>query len=142
MPSPPILDAHNRARAEHCADPLVWSPELAEAAQRWAEHLAARRCALAHSEDGLGENLAGGTGLTGEQAVEMWMRERAHYRFASGGFSMATGHFTQVVWSGTSRVGCGSVECSSMVLWVCKYDPPGNVQGGYRENVHAAGDCG
>lgn len=132
-----ILDAHNRARAAHCAPPLQWSPELAATAQRWASTLAQRGCALEHSAGPLGENLAAGTpgSMTPERAVDMWMQERAGYDFRGGGFSMETGHFTQVVWKGTQRLGCASVTCARMQVWVCNYDPPGNMQGDFQRNV-------
>jgi hypothetical protein len=40
-----------------------------------------------------------------------------------------------VVWRGTERVGCGTATCNGLDLFVCNYDPPGNVQGQYRQNV-------
>jgi hypothetical protein len=48
---------------------------------------------------------------------------------------METGHFTQVVWRQTTQLGCGVSTCRGMDIWVCEYDPPGNVQGHYRQNV-------
>jgi hypothetical protein len=41
---PPILIAHNRVRAEHCAEPLTWSDDLAAEATAWANQLAASGC--------------------------------------------------------------------------------------------------
>ena len=65
----------------------------------------------------------------------MWMQERAGYDFRGGAFSMETGHFTQVVWKGTQRLGCASATCARMQVWVCNYDPPGNMQGDFQRNV-------
>src|SRR5262249_22038898 len=132
-----VVDAHNRAREKHCAPPLRWSSSLAASAQRWAHTLRSRGCALAHSEGRYGENLAGGTAglLNPASVVAMWYDEGKHYSFSSGGFSMTTGHFTQLVWRATREVGCGRVQCREVDVWVCQYDPPGNVQGQYRENV-------
>lgn len=132
----PLLDAHNAARAKHCAPPLTWSPKLAAAAQAWADQLAAG-CTFEHSPNNrYGENLAGGSPglLDGRAVTAMWYDEVAKYAFPDGGFSMATGHFTQVVWRETTQIGCAVASCR-MALWVCEYDPPGNVQGGYRANV-------
>ena len=56
-----------------------------------------------------------------------------------GGFSMKTGHFTQVVWRGTTAVGCGRSQCNGLDVWICQYDPPGNVEGQYRDNVRPTG---
>jgi pathogenesis-related protein 1 len=48
------------------------------------------------------------------------------------------GHFTQVVWAKSARLGCGMVFCDGKEnseghgraeLWVCNYDPPGNYIG-------------
>jgi uncharacterized protein YkwD len=132
-----MLDAHNRARAKHCADPLTWSPKLAQVAQRWASSLRDKGCAFGHSKGSYGENLAAGSiGLLDPEAVvKMWYDEIAHYKFPNGGFSMQTGHFTQVVWRGTTQVGCGRSQCKGMDIWVCEYDPPGNWEGQYREKV-------
>lgn len=69
--------------------------------------------------------------------VSAWVSERGQYDFNSGGFSMETGHFTQVVWIGTERVGCAMRTCGGMDLWVCNYDAPGNVQGAYSQNVQS-----
>jgi hypothetical protein len=132
-----IVDAHNRLRARHCAAPLTWSPRLAQVAQRWANTLRDKGCAFGHSGGTFGENLAAGsTGtLDAEAVVQMWYDEVAKYRFPNGGFSAETGHFTQVVWRGTSRIGCGRSQCKGLDIWVCEYDPAGNWEGKYRENV-------
>lgn len=133
-----ILDAHNARRAAHCAPPLAWSDALAGTAQRWADHLAQSGCGLEHSESSYGENLAAGTTgtLSPEDVVEMWYAEREGYSFARGGFSMDTGHFTQVVWAGSTQLGCAMAHCDDLDIWVCNYDPPGNMDGEYQANVH------
>ncbi len=42
----------------------------------------------------------------------------------------ATGHFTQIVWKSTLRVGCASATCpfsgGTGTVWVCEYAPGGN----------------
>jgi hypothetical protein len=50
-------------------------------------------------------------------------------------FSMNTGHFTQLVWRSSARLGCGASVCRGLQIWVCNYDPPGNVQGNFPRNV-------
>ena len=132
-----LVDAHNRVRAKHCAGPLAWSPKLAQVAQQWANSLRDQGCAFGHSNGAYGENLAAGsTGLLDpEGVVKMWYDEIAQYKFSGGGFSMKTGHFTQVVWRSTTHVGCGHSRCKGMDIWVCEYDPPGNWEGQYRDNV-------
>ncbi len=140
-PMAAVLAAHNHARAEHCAPPLEWSTELANTASRWANELASRGCPLEHSQTGLGENLFAATAgsRTPAEAVQVWVDERDLYDFDRGGFSMQTGHFTQVVWKGTQRVGCATLECNGLDFWVCNYDPAGNMRGGYQANVSRRG---
>lgn len=136
-----ILSAHNRYRADHCAAPMTWSPKLEQVAQAWANSLKADGCKFGHSGGQYGENLAAGTSgtLDGNAVAAMWYDEIKDYDFKSGGFSMQTGHFTQVVWKGTSSIGCGKATCRGMDIWVCNYDPPGNVDRGYRQNVAPKG---
>ena len=137
----PWVAAHNEYRKKHCAPPLTWSAELAKAAQAWADHLKKADCAFEHSRTRYGENLAGGTSgaLDPASSVEMWYREVDKYDFKRGGFSMDTGHFTQLVWAATQHVGCGMTTCKGLDIIVCNYDPPGNVEGAYRNNVKPTG---
>lgn len=45
-------------------------------------------------------------------------------------FSAATGHYSQVIWASTNRVGCGFTQykdgSSQTNLYVCNYGPAGN----------------
>ena len=71
--------------------------------------------------------------------VDAWAAEEKHYRYPDGGFSESTGHYTQLVWKNTTRVGCGAVNCDNSHVangidgWftVCEYNPPGNVLGAF-----------
>ena len=66
----------------------------------------------------------------------MWYDEVAMYNFTQPGFSSATGHFTQVVWKATTKVGCAIVISSKgKVIGVCHYTSSGNVAGQYKSNV-------
>ena len=137
-----LVDAHNAHRARHCAAPLAWSPTLAQAAQSWADALKAQGCKFGHKpRNPYGENLAAGTSgtLDGQAVADMWYDEVKLYKFPNGGFSMQTGHFTQVVWRQTTQIGCGVATCNGMDIWVCEYDPPGNVDTMYRQNVLPTG---
>ncbi|HEY0253826.1 MAG TPA: CAP domain-containing protein [Kofleriaceae bacterium] len=133
-----FVDAHNAVRAKHCAPPLTWNPKIAAVAQKWADSLRDQGCKFGHSgNQEYGENLAAGTAgaLDPEATVKMWYDEISLYKFPDGGFSMQTGHFTQVVWKGTTEVGCGHSTCNGNDIWVCNYAPFGNVEGEYRANV-------
>ena len=69
----------------------------------------------------------------------MWYDEIKDYDFNKPGFSMATGHFTQVVWKSSSALGCGiAMGAKNGVNWVYgvgQYTPPGNVIDNFSENV-------
>src|ERR1041385_417079 len=124
-----FVAAHNAARAKHCAPPLTWSAKLAKVAQDWANQLKAKGCVFGHSGNpNYGENLGAGSigALDPESTVAMWYDEVKLYKFPDGGFSMRTGHFTQLVWTDTRQVGCGHVQCKGNDIYVCNYDPPGN----------------
>jgi hypothetical protein len=50
------------------------------------------------------------------------------YDFAKADFSPETGHFTQMVWRSSQRLGCGFVaNCPGLYpnFLVCHYDPFG-----------------
>ncbi|MCG8420439.1 MAG: CAP domain-containing protein [Proteobacteria bacterium] len=134
-----ILAAHNRHRAQHCAPPLVWSEAVAAAAQRWANTLRDNQCAFEHDTNSpYGENLAYFAPLGSSRAERVeagWYDEVRSYDFSRPGFAFKTGHFTQIVWLGTTELGCAMAECRNAELWVCRYNPPGNVRGQYRTNV-------
>lgn len=140
-----LVEAHNELRARHCSPPLRWSEELARVAQGWADRLASRGCAFEHNPaTELGENLAyfGPPGsMSAEQVVAGWYDEVRAYRFRAPGFSMRTGHFTQVVWAATTEIGCGAAVCGDAEIWVCNYAPPGNLRGEFPANVRPEG-CG
>ncbi|KAJ2928781.1 hypothetical protein H1R20_g8314, partial [Candolleomyces eurysporus] len=129
------LAGHNTIRRNHGASDLTWSDELASAAQRWANN-----CEWKHSGGAVGpfgENLAAGTNLGIRAAIKLWTDEVSEYNPANPKFS----HFTQVVWKGTTQVGCAVQTCTGILgnspakFYVCEYNPPGNVAGRFGENV-------
>lgn len=132
-----LLQAHNKARAEVGVGPLMWSKEIAIYAQEWAEHLASTQCRLEHHPRSgtckhvYGENLFMGTAgyYDVADAVKAWEGEKIYYNGEALNSSnwKDSGHYTQVVWKGTTHVGCAKAECKGNMLVVCNYDPPGNV---------------
>ena len=133
-----LVEAHNAVRARATPapspplEPLAWRAELASIAQDWAEG-----CVFEHSSNGLGENLAffSGDSTTPTEVVELWASEASVYDYASNDCAPGEqcGHYTQIVWRDTRFVGCGAASCAldgfEGVIWVCNYDPPGNVIG-------------
>ena len=62
-------------------------------------------------------------------ATQSWYDEIKVYNWKQPGFSMKTGHFTQVVWKGSKKVGFGfASNAKGQVVIVAEYDPPGNYE--------------
>ncbi|CAH00272.1 CAP domain-containing protein [Kluyveromyces lactis] len=129
-----ILDVHNSLRKKHQVSSLVWAPELASRAQNFANSYVCNG-QLEHSKLPYGENLALGYNTT--SAVLAWYNEVKLYDFNNPQFAANTGHFTQLVWKNTSKLGCAFIRCGQYYgqYTVCEYDPPGNVIGKFSENV-------
>lgn len=138
-----FVDLHNIARKSVGAGSVSWDQGLANTAQCWAN-----RCVFEHSHtQGLGENIAAGSGpYTDQNAFVDWWEEFKIYRKGDD-YSEGTGHFTQVAWKNTKKIGCGSALCPSSQLGlggtyeqarfiVCEYFPPGNVLGTFSGQVN------
>jgi len=66
----------------------------------------------------------------------MWYNEIKDYNFQKPGFGMNTGHFTQVVWKGTTEGGWGiATNAQGNCYVVGNYSPPGNYEGQFPQNV-------
>jgi len=134
-----LLALHNRARAEVGLAPLAWSNSLAAYAQKWADHLASTSRRMEHRprsgewKQQHGENLFMGTvGYYGvADAVAAWEHEKSAYdgSIIDESNVRVYGHYTQLMWRSTKRIGCAKIECAGNLIVVCNYDPPGNVLG-------------
>jgi hypothetical protein len=69
--------------------------------------------------------------------VLLLLLQYKYYNFAAGQYSSGTGHFTQVVWKGTTKLGCA--YAASCRLYVCEYsEQRGNIMGYFTQNVFPA----
>ncbi|GMH16636.1 hypothetical protein Nepgr_018477 [Nepenthes gracilis] len=128
-----FLAPHNAARAAVGLPPLVWDGQVAGYAQ-WSANQRRYDCALVHSNGPYGENIFWGSGSewTPRQAVESWVAEGKSYDYYSNSCrSQDCGHYTQIVWRSSKRLGCARVVCygGAGVFITCNYDPPGNYVG-------------
>lgn len=55
--------------------------------------------------------------------IKSWTDERAN-KFGNYGM---TGHYDQVVWGGTTTVGCAIASSQAYDYLVCRYWPQGNI---------------
>ncbi|XP_012072779.2 pathogenesis-related protein 1-like [Jatropha curcas] len=88
-------------------------------------------CSLVHSKGSYGENIAWGSGdLSGTEAVKLWVDEKPFYNYNSNSCAAVCGHYIQVVWRKSVRIGCAKVRCNNGGTFItCNYDPPGNYIG-------------
>ena len=135
-----VLALHNQFRDEVRAGEshLTWDPAIAANAQGWANLTAplGKLCHIPGGFSGQGENL--GEAASIEAVVKLWYSEKSKYHgevviFPSpqGTNYHLWGHYTQMAWKNTLRIGCGRAPWPQYgnVLLVCRYYPAGNVNG-------------
>ncbi len=99
-----------------------------------------------HSGGPYGENLYKSWGGNNNQdaavaaAIDSFYSEIKYYDFNNPGFSMQTGHFTQVVWKSSIQIGVGVAtypdsRYQHRTVVCINYTPRGNVQGQFPQNV-------
>jgi uncharacterized protein YkwD len=151
---------HNVHRFNHSASAVEWDDEIAGHAKTLAE-----RCVFEHDTKigggGYGQNLAmwgssenpesfGAAASVARAASNGWYNGEVNLfptsDYGKDSPNMANfkewGHFTQLVWRETKKVGCHSHFCppgtmSGLGSWytVCNYSPAGNMGGAYADNV-------
>ena len=135
-----LLAAHNRERAIAGVPALRWDPGLASAAASYGPALAALG-RLQHSPRAgrptQSENLwMGPRGYyTPEQMVGSWIAEKADFRpgmfpdVSRTGNWLDVSHYTQLIWRGTTHVGCAVHSDPRSDYLICRYSPKGNRDG-------------
>jgi len=135
-----LLAAQNHERALVGLGPLQWDPALASAAASYGPSLAAIG-RLQHSpretRRGQRENLWRGTrgAFTPEQMIASWAAEKRFFRAGVFPSVSTTGdwedvaHYTAMVWPTTTRVGCAVHSNAAWDYLICRYSPPGNIDG-------------
>lgn len=137
-----MLDAHNGERASLDLPLLDWDDALAADAGRYADDMA-RSGQFRHSPRAgraipSGENLwMGPRRLYGYEAmVGAFLDEKRLTRISgklpdmsATGRWQDVGHYTQMIWRGTRKVGCALGEGANADYLVCRYFPAGNAFG-------------
>ncbi len=140
------LARHNELRALHGCPPLLMSTEMCHYAQEWADHLAHHDSHAHRTGRSYGENIywkmTPSLTVAGQEPVDSWYEEielydRAWYALPSPppGSYKASGHYTQLIWKGTTKLGVGLALNGTTFYVVANYEPHGNFVGRYRENV-------
>jgi len=132
---------HNAERAVRKVPALAWDKDLAASAHQHASYLAQRGILQHGSQRGsqkpFGENLWIGTrgAFSVEDMIGMFLDERRYFTeravpdISTTGYWKDAGHYSQIVWRSTTRVGCGVGSGPDFDVLVCRYDPAGNVWG-------------
>ena len=113
---------------------LTWNPTAAATAQAWANNLLATNT-FGHNPNApeFGENIFFESGpdpaTSGDRAFASWASEAASYTWDTNACTADCGHYTQIVWAGTTSVGCGMATNGTTTIWVCDYAPRGNIDG-------------
>ena len=133
-----VLEIHNRERANVGAPPLRWNMQLASDATGHAQQMARTGRFVHASREGRGiarENLSQGPlGWGADQLMRNWMSEKRYFHggiypdVCAGGWSRCA-HYTQVIWPGTTDLGCGMAAGGGFSWLVCRYSPGGNKDG-------------
>lgn len=133
-----MLSVHNGERRQLGVPRLKWNDALARDALTHAEWMA-RTGRFEHStaRNNQGENLWAGTrgGYHHAEMAQAWLDEKRYYRDSpspnnsSSGKWSDVGHYTQMVWSTTTDIGCAIASSATTDYLVCRYSPPGNYAG-------------
>ncbi|NXP47840.1 GLIP1 protein, partial [Heliornis fulica] len=123
---------------------MSWDAALAKSAKAWA-----KKCKFKHNtylkKQGkvhptftpVGENIWTGTAsiFSVNAALSDWFNEVRSYNFDTNGCTDMCGHYTQVVWAESYKVGCAVHFCNAVEYFpgiskaahfVCNYGPAGN----------------
>ncbi|XP_012696439.1 peptidase inhibitor 16 [Clupea harengus] len=145
-----ILEQHNLRRAQ--VDPaavymrkMSWDENLKIVAEGYAA-----KCRWDHNPEleDIGENLYVTNGpLDPVEAIHKWFKEHENYNYTSNECDEGEmcGHYTQVVWADSHKVGCAAHLCEEIegisfgkaIILVCNYFPTGNYEG---EKPYAEGE--
>ncbi|XP_076184777.1 glioma pathogenesis-related protein 1-like [Aptenodytes patagonicus] len=123
---------------------MSWDAALAKTAKAWA-----KKCKFKHNSylkirgkvhptfTPVGENIWTGTAtiFSVDRALSGWFNEVNSYDFNTNRCTDMCGHYTQVVWAETYKVGCAVLFCNTVenfpglfraAHFVCNYGPAGN----------------
>ncbi|KAK0909015.1 hypothetical protein LTR91_016139 [Friedmanniomyces endolithicus] len=146
---------HNIHRSNHSVADIEWDDGLASTAA-----IIAAGCWYAHNQTvnggGYGQNIAAGVDAANISAIITDLFYNGEVGWYSDLYNQEQpdmtnfehwGHFSQIVWSNTTKVGCATQYCNGPnglggvgsdippYFTVCNYSPPGNYANEYGDNV-------
>jgi len=135
-----VLDLHNKERALLKIPLLELDEEICKTvSQPWAENLAAKNIFSHSKTKGYGENIANRSPMdekSAEKLFNQWLNEKQNYKYAKypeGNIdpSKQKGHYTQLIWKNSTKLGVGFAWKGKKCYLVTDYKPPGNISGQY-----------
>ena len=136
-----MMAGHNQARRQYGVAPLLWDEGLARDAAVYAARLARTNRFEHDRQTGRfprhGENLFMGTrdAYSYVDMIRLLVDERRYFRpgrfpnVSTTGSVWHVGHYTQIIWPSSQRVGCATASNHSNDYLVCRYLPAGNIVG-------------
>ncbi|MEL6251650.1 MAG: CAP domain-containing protein [Bacteroidota bacterium] len=127
-----LVNAHNEIRTPLGIENLEWDEELAEKAEAVFD---LENCEIPLNMEDLGQNSLFAFGLNTErQTVNLWANAGNAYNYDQDTCLLAAGScdsYKQLVWANSKKLGCARGTCldGSTFVWVCLYDPKGNIEG-------------
>ncbi|XP_061495696.1 glioma pathogenesis-related protein 1 [Rhineura floridana] len=137
---------------------MSWDHELAKTANSWA-----KMCQFQHNADlkvpgkahpnftAVGENIWTGSLHLFNVTVALtdWYNEVQYYNYATQNCNYVCGHYTQMVWATSYKVGCAVHFCPKVkgfnipnaALFICNYGPGGNYPARPYKTGAACSDC-
>jgi glioma pathogenesis-related protein 2 len=138
----------NQHRAKHGVPPVELDQELVTYAKARAEHIADKGALVHDGTGGHGENLYSSSSSEPVQAPasaasDAWYGEIKFYDYDTFGSTEPkekVGHFTQLVWKGSTKIGAGRVCGTEDNTWhdtyiAVNFSTAGNMAGAYKDNV-------
>jgi hypothetical protein len=136
-----MIAAHNEARRRYGVAPLAWDEGLARDAKAYAQLLAGtgrfEHDPQTKRRPKQGENLFMGTrtAYSYSDMIGLLIAERRYFRpgrfpaVSRTGRWSDVGHYTQIIWPASQRVGCAIASNRANDYLVCRYLPAGNIVG-------------
>uniref|UniRef100_T1H5I9 SCP domain-containing protein n=1 Tax=Megaselia scalaris TaxID=36166 RepID=T1H5I9_MEGSC len=134
---------------------LKWHKGAAKTAQKWAQQCTflthdSHNGRYVHNFGSCGQNIFVSTHKVPWQFVlNSWYIERQNFTYGSRRNSLkAVGHYTQMVWASTHKVGCGIAKCMRgpdgrpFYNYVCNYCPIGNYKDRFYKPYEVGNQCG
>ena len=126
-----ILNRHNYYRSLHDVTNLQNIATIERIALNFANKLASENQFYHSGNHNYGENLSikyqshrpfdlsstSNCASIANDFVDSWYNEIKDYDWSSPGFTMTTGHFTQVVWKSSNGLGCGLASFYDGSYW-------------------------